>query len=89
MSGRDDHTKGIVADQLAQASMDFSGGMAVVGQHQNPARVFTLNPDPIGDAMHQKACLAWPRPSKDQHARGLALIADDLLLQAKESRSPW
>ena len=61
-----------------RAVADFSRCVAVVGQHQNAARVFALHADQIGDAMHQHPRLARTRPGQHQHVRLFAIIAHDL-----------
>jgi hypothetical protein len=58
VAGGDRHPRRVIPDQAAQAFADLGGRMAVVGQHQNAARVLALHADQVGNPMHQHPCLA-------------------------------
>ncbi len=69
-----------LADQTPQAFADLGGGVAVVGQHQNAARVLAPDPDEVGDAVDQHPGLAGAGARKDENVGLFAVVAHDLLL---------
>lgn len=71
---------GIVADQVPQARADFGGGMPVVGKNQNPTRIFTPNPDQIGNPVDKNPRFARSEAGEHQHVGLFAIVRYDLLL---------
>ena len=69
-----------IADQMPQPDAYLGGGMTVVGQHEDAARVLAADTDQVGDAVHQNARLARTRSCQDQHAGLFTIVRDDLLL---------
>ncbi len=80
MNRRDCYKPRFVADQATQSFADFSGCVAIVCEHQNPFRVFTLNLHEIRNAMHQHPSLPRAWTCEHKHIGLFAVVFDDLFL---------
>jgi len=80
MAGEDGDAFGIVADQPGEALADFHGGVAIIGEGKDAARILASRPHQIGDAMDQYPCFSRTGTGQHQHIGTFAIIGDDPLL---------